>query len=90
MIAISIIVDGIVQGVGFRWFAAKLADKYGIKGWVKNRLRGDVEIYAEGEQTDIDRFIGDLRKGPRYGRVDALEIELKEYQGNFQDFSIKG
>jgi acylphosphatase len=90
MIGVSIIVDGIVQGVGFRWFTVGLAEKYGVKGWVKNRVRGDVEIYAEGEKEIIDRFIEALRKGPRYGRVDALDIELREYKGGFSDFRIKG
>jgi acylphosphatase len=88
MISAHIIVDGIVQGVGFRWFAQSLAIRYDLKGTVRNRLRGDVEIVLEGEKGAIEDFILDLRKGPRFGRVDAVDVEWREYSGKYRGFSI--
>lgn len=89
MKAVSIIVDGIVQGVGYRWFTVDAAVKFGLSGWVRNRSRGDVEVYVEGEEGAIDKFITELRRGPRYGQVDGLDIEVREYTGEFADFRIK-
>ncbi|CUT02300.1 Acylphosphatase, partial [Candidatus Kryptonium thompsonii] len=44
-----IIVKGLVQGVGFRWFVQKHANHLGLKGWTRNLSNGDVEIEVEGE-----------------------------------------
>lgn len=89
MKGVKINVDGIVQGVGFRYFALRTAQKYGITGWVRNRLRGDVEIYAEGLETSLQTFIEEIKTGPRFGRVDAVDIDWKEYTGKFPGFNIK-
>ena len=88
MIAAKILVDGIVQGVGFRWFVLKIASSYGIKGWVKNRFRGDVEIYAEADREIIDAFIREIKKGPSFGRVDAVDVTWVEALGKYHDFQI--
>jgi acylphosphatase len=88
MMRAHIIVDGIVQGVGFRWFVQHLAQRFGLDGTVRNRLRGDVEITVEGEKAVIEDFILELRKGPRYGRVDAVEVEWREFTGKYKGFSI--
>lgn len=90
MVGVRIIVDGIVQGVGFRWFTTRLADKHSVTGWVRNRLRGDVEIYAEADRAVLDAFITEVHSGPRFGRVDAIDLEWKEYSGKFSGFSIRG
>ncbi len=89
MNGVRIIVDGSVQGVGFRYFTLRLAEQYQITGWVRNRFRGDVEIYAEGKREMLKLFIQDLRAGPRFGRVDAIDVEWKEYTGKFDSFSIR-
>jgi acylphosphatase len=67
------IVQGEVQGVGFRAFTRREADRLGIHGWVRNRWEGDVEVYAEADAADLDRFIEALRQGPRFSRVTGLE-----------------
>ena len=88
MIAAHIIIDGIVQGVGFRWFALNLANRCGLVGWVRNRWRGDVEIFVEGEREVIDEFLEALRQGPKYGRINDIEIKWKEASGKFKIFNI--
>jgi acylphosphatase len=48
---------GKVQGVGFRYAAHELAEKFPVTGYVKNMLDGQVELVAEGEAQDVDRFL---------------------------------
>lgn len=57
-------VMGLVQGVGFRWFASRTARAMGLKGWVRNLRGGDVEIFAAGEADKINEFIRALYGGP--------------------------
>ena len=79
MKAVSIIVEGNVQGVGFRYFTSMNADKLGIKGWVRNLPNGNVEIEAIGEESILDRFIRVVSDGPPYSSVDFIDVkELQE------------
>ncbi|WP_042351834.1 acylphosphatase [Bacillus massiliigorillae] len=82
MIRISINVEGHVQGVGFRYFTTLIAENHHIKGWVRNKENGDVEIEAEGEIHNLKGFINNIRKGPRFARVDNVTIrELETIHG---------
>ena len=68
-----LVVRGLVQGVGFRWYALEAASRLGLTGWVKNRPDGSVEAEAEGPADDVDEFAAALRRGPQAARVDAVE-----------------
>jgi acylphosphatase len=74
-VRVRVIVKGVVQGVGFRYFAMQLARDYGITGWVRNRDDGSVEVEAQGEDLLVQSFISDLRIGPRSADVTAVDIE---------------
>ena len=65
-------VRGRVQGVGFRWFARESARRHGLAGWVRNRDDGGVEVAASGPPEAVERFLGELRRGPAGARVDDL------------------
>jgi acylphosphatase len=67
-----------VQGVGFRYFVFRRAEELGVRGWVRNRRDGSVEalIWAD-DPTTTDLFLESIRKGPRWGRVDRLEVALE-------------
>lgn len=85
-VRVHIIVEGLVQGVGFRWFVYRHAEALGITGWVRNLYDGNVEIEAEGERSLLEEFIKQVKIGPRSARVTNLKIEWKErtspgYQG---------
>ncbi len=56
-------VTGIVQGVGFRPFLHRLAEKYRIFGWVRNTSEG-LEGFLSGETSDLDAFVRELRESP--------------------------
>ncbi len=67
-------VRGRVQGVGFRWFTTRLAERLGVVGWVRNRADGDVEGEAQAARETLTEFVSGLEAGPRWSRVEAVEI----------------
>jgi acylphosphatase len=79
-IAQSIRVTGHVQGVFFREWTVQVASQLGIAGWVRNRADGSVEIHAEGEPGELERFVAELRTGSPAARVDHLQIEPAELE----------
>lgn len=85
---IRAVIRGSVQGVGFRWFVLRSAEKNNIVGWVRNNRDGSVETVAEGEISSIDDFINDLRRGPIAAYVSSIEIEQQTLKGEFDSFQI--
>ncbi|MGP8252840.1 MAG: acylphosphatase [Terracidiphilus sp.] len=85
------LVQGRVQGVGFRWFVQREASELDLKGWVRNTEDGDVEVLAAGEARDLDELRASLRRGPRGSRVDrVLEHTLAESQArDLESFRIE-
>lgn len=88
MNAALITISGRVQGVGFRYHTQKKAEQYSIKGFVKNQPDGSVYIEAEGEETDLERFLMWCYDGPTWARVDDVKIQESPVQ-NFKGFSVK-
>lgn len=74
MTARRFLVAGRVQGVGFRWFAARLARELGLRGSARNLPDGRVEVTAAGEADGLARLETALRSGPPAARVDGLEV----------------
>lgn len=70
------VVKGRVQGVGFRWWTAREAGRWGIVGTVRNRSDGAVEVEATGHETAMAGFAAALEHGPPPARVDAVEAEV--------------
>ena len=79
---------GRVQGVGFRYFTYRSAQRLGVTGWVRNRDDGDVEVHAEAETGTLKEFETHLRKGPYFARVLGLEW-TNVSPGPFLSFSIE-
>jgi acylphosphatase len=82
-------VRGDVQGVAFRWFVSREASGLGIRGWVRNRLDGRVEVLAEGDRDSLTALIEGLGRGPRLARVDDVDVCWEEATGNESDFRIE-
>ena len=81
------VVYGRVQGVGFRYFTGKEAERIGIKGTIRNCVDGSVEIVSEGNNDQLQDFYNWLKVGPRTASVERVledNIENKHYP----DFSI--
>ncbi|NOY22534.1 MAG: acylphosphatase [Acidobacteria bacterium] len=86
---VHIIVHGRVQGVGFRYFVATVANRHNIRGFVRNCMDGTVEIDAEGPEERLQSFLSDIRRGPSYGHVDHLEETQLQPKG-YSSFDIVG
>lgn len=78
MIRAHILVQGRVQGVGFRQFTCRAAVQLGLTGWVRNLPDGRVEIVAEGEDLPLTSFMALIRQGPPLSRVDAISATNTE------------
>jgi acylphosphatase len=83
-----ILVSGRVQGVFFRDNTRRWASSLHLKGWVRNLTDGRVEVLAEGDKDKIEALIARLREGPPMAYVENVEVNWKEYKGEFTDFRI--
>ncbi len=83
-----ITVSGLVQGVGYRYFAYRTAMEYGVKGYAKNLITGDVEIEAEGEAGLMNDFIHDLKIGPQRSNVTSIAVDELPFENKYKDFSV--
>ena len=72
---IRLIIEGRVQGVGYRVSFAEQAEKLGLAGWVRNRRDGTVEALVHGETGDVERIIQWSKVGPPEAKVTNLIIE---------------
>ena len=84
-----IIVSGMVQGVGFRYFVYHRATRFGLKGYVDNLYNGDVEIEVEGERSLIEEIIKEMKVGPRAAHVTDVKIEWKNSESKYKRFDIR-
>jgi acylphosphatase len=85
----TVLVEGQVQGVGFRYFTKRTAQALELTGWVRNRIDGSVEAVLEGPQEAVSAALNDLRQGPAGGYVDALHSDKSPYRGEFNGFEIR-
>ncbi len=75
-------VSGRVQGVGFRFFAQREADKIGVSGFVRNLEDGRVEVVASGREEQLAQLRAALERGPRFSSVESVVEEVAEAQAN--------
>jgi acylphosphatase len=78
IISMNVRVEGEVQNVGFRDFAVREANHRGLKGWVRNRSDGSVELVACGLRSDVEAFIATCIAGPRGARITACNLQPAE------------
>ncbi|MCI0565288.1 MAG: acylphosphatase [Nitrososphaera sp.] len=84
-----IIVRGLVQGVGFRYFVLRHASTLGLSGYVQNTYNGDVEIEVEGSRSLVEELIKEVKAGPRSAHVSDVKIEWKSPEQSFHGFEIR-
>ena len=84
-----VLISGKVQGVGFRNFTQMNAKQLGINGYAKNLPNGKVEVVAEGDKARLDALVAFLKKGPRFARVDSLDVDERSFTGEYKTFGIR-
>ncbi|MEX2117055.1 MAG: acylphosphatase [Bacteroidota bacterium] len=84
-----IIVRGLVQGVGFRYYIRRAASSTGLSGCAENLVNGDVRIIAEGERGLIEDLVKSARIGPRGSHVAGVTVEWEQPKNDFQGFEIR-
>lgn len=79
-------VSGRVQGVGFRYYAAHVAQGLGLVGTVRNTPDGCVEAVAEGDEVKLHEFLVALHRGPHSAEVTEVATAWDEPSGEFAGF----
>ena len=82
-------VQGVVQGVGYRFFVLNQAGLYDIRGYVRNVPDGTVEVVAEGDKGIIKDFIDRLRIGPVSAHVTGVKVKWSEQEQGYIDFRLQ-
>ncbi len=83
------LIQGIVQGVGFRYFARRAARELQLSGFVRNLADGSVEAVARGDERQLDALGEALRRGPSASRVDSVSVEDHPGPIDLDDFVIR-
>jgi acylphosphatase len=85
----NIVISGLVQGVGFRYFVYHRAVSLNLQGYVRNLYNGDVDIYAEGDRSLVEELISQARVGPRAAQVNDVKIQWIEPAHKYSKFEIR-
>ncbi len=85
----QIIVQGIVQGVNYRFFTVNMAEQYNIRGYCLNLPDGNVEVVAEGDKGMLNEFIERLKIGPPSAHVTGIDVKWDNTDSGFDDFGIR-
>jgi acylphosphatase len=86
---LHLVINGRVQGVGFRFSAHDEAKELALAGYVRNLPNGDVEIVAEGSRTNLQMLAAWAHLGPPSAHVTDVREEWSDFTGEFTDFRIR-
>ena len=81
-----LLIFGKVQGVGFRYWLYEKAIKKNIRGYVKNRISGEVEALLIGNDEDVNELIKQCEKGPSSNVTNVTQVKIQDYK---QEYSKK-
>jgi acylphosphatase len=87
-VRLHVILEGRVQGVGFREFVFRNALRLALTGWVRNVHNGNVEVLAEGSHHTLENLLDFLKQGPDAASVTALQQEWSTATGEFLTFIV--
>ncbi|RPI25295.1 MAG: acylphosphatase [Chloroflexota bacterium] len=82
------IVEGHVQGVGFRYFVVEKATSLGLNGWVRNRWDDTVEVVAEGLRPDLVQLLRAINRGPSGAYVSDVKDDWQPATGEYTRFQV--
>ncbi|HEY9100528.1 acylphosphatase [Chitinimonas sp.] len=82
MIARHLRIHGRVQGVGYRYAFENMAEQFGLRGWVRNRMDGTVEAHIEGDPAAAEAMVVWSRRGPPAASVSQVEVQEVALEGH--------
>ena len=89
LVAAEIFISGMVQGVGYRFFAQRAAEELQLSGWVRNLPDGRVQAEVEGPRARVEELLARLRVGPRLSSVTDVAVTWKAARGEVCGFLVK-
>lgn len=89
MVTCHFIVHGRVQGVGFRYYTRRQAKQLGVKGWVRNKVDGTVEIMAQADNKTLQAFQDAVKKGSPNSQVTHVHIKQVQAPQNYTSFKVR-
>lgn len=82
-------VHGLVQGVGYRWYARQMARRLNLSGYVRNRYDRTVEVVAEGQESALREFLSYLETGPSAAVVERVDARWSPANSAFYSFEVR-
>jgi len=86
---VEVVIRGVVQGVGYRYFTRQEATRLGVNGWVANRPDGAVDVVAEGDRAILDELLDRLAVGPPGAVVRDVDVAWRDATGAFREFGVR-
>jgi acylphosphatase len=87
-VQVRVRIEGLVQGVNYRYSTRHKAMELGVNGWVRNLADGSVECLVAGERDKVEALIRWCRHGPSGARVEKVTTHWEGYRGDVQGFAI--
>lgn len=84
---LKVVYSGRVQGVGFRWTCQRISKRHAVTGTVKNLADGTVELFADGEPDEVQRFLSEI-EAKMHGNLRYIHITPAEESQTFRTFQI--
>ncbi len=85
--AVKLTIDGTVQSMFFRQFIKEHADKYNVKGFIRNLENGKTEVFIEGNPDDVESMSAVCKRGPKYANIRSVQEKEERFQ-DFKEFKI--
>jgi len=85
--SVRLYIDGTVQGVFFRAFIKENAERYNVKGFVRNLEDGKVEVFLEGNVDEVNKMMEICKKGPKHSIIRKVHIKPERFQ-DMKNFKV--
>ena len=86
---IDAVVYGFVQGVSFRYYTQREANRLGVVGWAANQPDGTVRVAAQGTEAELNKLLEFLHRGSPFARVERVKVAWTEPAEQFTGFHIR-
>jgi acylphosphatase len=102
---VHVVISGLVQGVGFRFFLSQKAQEMGLTGWVKNKKDGKIEAEFqavthapnefvqnaadEQDKAKLEQIVALCKQGPSYSDVDKVDVKWDKGEEDYDGFEVR-